>query len=310
MDNISLSPFRCRMWDFHDRLDMHVNEETCKCEIESFERHGQLIPVLGRRLRADATHDIELIYGARRLFVAQFLNKPLLVKICDVTDKEAIIAMDIENRQRRSVSPYEQGLAYAEWLRAKHFDSQDDLAKALRISSSQVSRLLKIARLPAVIINAFGSPLDVREGWGLDLSAALDDPIKKPALIEKARSVACKSARPVAAEVYRQLIASAVSGRPPKKPSHDEIVKGDGGAPLFRVHHQRNTIAVLLPVETASAFVMNDVKKALVEILQRHRVAASRYSAIGNAIEPHRALENGAERVVNTTRLSDCAGLA
>jgi ParB family chromosome partitioning protein len=270
MDSVvALSPFRCRMWDLHDRLSVHVNELTCKCEIESFEKHGQLIPVLGRPLRNDATHDIELLYGARRLFVAQHLNKPLHVQLRDITDKEAIIAMDMENRQRKDVSPYEQGLAYAQWIRAKHFESQDDVARALRISSSQVSRLLKIARLPAVVINAFGSPLDIREGWGLDLSAALDDPERKSALIAKARHLGAGKQRSPGVEVYRQLLASVARGRAIKESCHDEVVKDERGCPLFRIRQQRNTVAVLLPLDRASSAVMTELKQALTEILQR-----------------------------------------
>jgi hypothetical protein len=64
------------MWELHDRLEAHINEDTCRAEIASFGAHGQFVAVLGRRLKGDASHDIELITGARRLFVARHLNKP------------------------------------------------------------------------------------------------------------------------------------------------------------------------------------------------------------------------------------------
>ena len=63
---VAMNPFECRMWDLPDRLGMQVSEESCKAEIESFVKHGQLIPALGRPLSADPTHKVELIYGARR----------------------------------------------------------------------------------------------------------------------------------------------------------------------------------------------------------------------------------------------------
>lgn len=50
MTNIAADPFRCRMWDFHDRIDTHVDETTCRQMIESIATHGQLVPALGRRL--------------------------------------------------------------------------------------------------------------------------------------------------------------------------------------------------------------------------------------------------------------------
>jgi ParB family chromosome partitioning protein len=270
MDSIVIvSPFRCRMWELHDRLESHINEHSCKAEIASFDVHGQLVPVLGRRLQGDANHDIELIYGARRLFVARHLNKLLQVQLRDMTDVQAIIAMDIENRQRRNVSPYEQGIAYAQWLREKYFQSQDDIARALQISASQVSRLLKIARLPVVIVNAFGNPLDIRENWGLDLCAACEDEKRKPSVIAKARELASSDRRPPAPDVYRILLASATQGRPEKKRSHDEVVTDEHGNAVFRIRHQRKTFALLLPVERMPASVMSEVKRSLLDILQR-----------------------------------------
>src|SRR4030088_270940 len=152
---ISVSPFRCRMWALHDRIDTYVNETTCKMEIDSFHRHGQLVPVLGRPVRGDPDYDMELIYGARRLFVARHINVALMVEVRDLSDRDAIVAMDIENRQRKDVSPLERGLSYARWLRSGYFKSQDDIAQNLKISSSQVSRMLKLARLPSAIVGAF-----------------------------------------------------------------------------------------------------------------------------------------------------------
>jgi hypothetical protein len=124
---VAVNPFRARMWSVHERCNESVNQETCKAEIESFEKHGQLVAVLGRVLRDDPDHDVELICGARRLFVAQHLNKPLLVDMREMSDREATIAMDIENRQRTDRSLYERAVSYARWLRNGHFGSQDNI---------------------------------------------------------------------------------------------------------------------------------------------------------------------------------------
>ena len=120
----------------HDRLEDYVCEETCRGEIESTARHGQLIPALGRKIHGDPNYDIELIYGARRLFVARHLNKPLLVELRPLSDREAIVAMEIENRHRKDLSSYERGTSYARMLRTKQFKSQDDLARTLKVSGT------------------------------------------------------------------------------------------------------------------------------------------------------------------------------
>jgi len=266
---ISANPFRCRVWDLHDRLEHLIVEDTCRDEINSFSKHGQLIAALGRPLSGDPHHDIELICGARRLFVARHLNIELLVDLRELTDQDAIIAMDMENRQRQDISPYERGVSFARCLRAGHFESQDHLARAIRISQSQVSRLLALGRLPSVIVNAFASPADIRETWGGDLSGALQDPARRDATIARARALAAIAPRPPAIEVYQQLLAATVRGRKILKRSHDEVVTDTDGTPLFRIRQQDKAISLLLPRDQVSQDTLDAVRDTIRDILQR-----------------------------------------
>lgn len=259
------------MWSHHDRLEGYVTEETCSTEIESFKRHGQFVPVLGRPLRGDPAYDIELIYGARRLFVARHLNKPLLVELRELTDRDAIVAMDIENRHRKDISSYERGLSYARWLRANYFKSQDDIARALKVSSSQVSRLLKLARLPSIVVDAFASPADICETWGLDLADALDQPEHRAAVVRKARAIVATTPRPAGRDVYRQLMATSIPGRKPKPAARDVVVKGNNGEPLFRVRHQTNTIAILLPVTRVSEDMFGRIRRDIAKVMEQSK---------------------------------------
>jgi ParB family chromosome partitioning protein len=251
------------MWDLHVRLEGHVTEESCKAEIDSFLRHGQLVPVLGRPVRNDPDCEVELIYGARRLFVARHLNMPLQVEVRPMSDREAIVAMDIENRHRADISAYERGLSYLSWLRTGHFESQEALARGLRISSSQVSRLLKLARLPTVVIQAFGNPLELCEGWGLDLSEALEDPERRAATLAKARAICAIEPRPAARDVYRALLAAPARGRKVKARPHDDVVKGEDGAPLFRIKYQSSAIAMVIPASYVSSTSLKLIECAI-----------------------------------------------
>jgi len=267
---VRVNPFRCRMWPLHDRLGDYVTEESCRAEIESFTRYGQLVPALGRALREDRDCDVELIYGARRLFVAQHLNVPLHVELLEMSDKQALIAMDIENRHRRDISAYERGVNYARWLRTKYFNSQDEIAHALKISTSQVSRLLKLAQLPAVVVNAFASPLDIREGWGVELSKAWQDPQLRLLVGQRARALVNQPPRPSSLEVYQKLIAPAGAGKKSRRPRRDMVVSGGNGSPLFRIRYQRATVAFLLPTIALSENSVNRIRQALCDIMQSH----------------------------------------
>jgi ParB family chromosome partitioning protein len=264
----TVNPFHCRMWALHDRAGEMVTAESCSAEIDSFQRHGQIVPALGRRLNDDLTHRIELIYGARRLFVARHLNTPLKVELREITDKEAIIAMDVENRQRKDISPYERGLSYARWLREGHFKSQDEIARALKVSPSQISRLLSLAKLPAVVIEAFNDPTEICEGWGLEILEALNDDARRLTLIQKARQLIQSVPRRHARDVYRGLLSAAICGRKVRSRSHDEVVKSQGGAPLFRIRHQTKAIALQLPIDRISATNLHRIRAAVVQILE------------------------------------------
>jgi len=75
---ISINPFRCRVWAEHGRLEEWVTEKSCEAELKSIAAHGQITPVLVRRVTDDPSYDFELICGTRRLFVTRFLNLALL----------------------------------------------------------------------------------------------------------------------------------------------------------------------------------------------------------------------------------------
>jgi|KBSMisStaDraftv2_1062788.scaffolds.fasta_scaffold119806_2 ParB family chromosome partitioning protein len=290
----SINPFRCKVWDFHERLEHLIVEDTCRDEISSFARNGQLVAALGRPIRDDPDYDIELICGARRLFVARHLNVPLLVDVREMTDHDAIIAMDMENRQRQDISPYERGLSFARCLRGGYFESQEQLAKVLKISQSQVSRLLTLARLPSIVVDAFTSPLEIREGWGPELVSALQDAKKRDALIDCARTLASVCPRPPTLEVYEQLICAAAGGRKSRKRSRDQLVTAHDGTPLFRIRSQKKAIAVLLPREKISQELLQELRDAVRNVMRRKRrdLTASKplpgkiltYSAVTGAI--------------------------
>jgi ParB family chromosome partitioning protein len=265
---LAANPFRCRMWDLHDRLDSYINEQSCRKEIESFEKHGQRHPVLGRKVRDDPDYDIELIYGARRLFVARHLNTPVRVELRELSNLNAVIAMDIENRMRKDLSPYERGLSFARWLRANHFRSQDEIARTLQMSNSQVCRMLRLAQLPSVIVGAFAAPSDIRESWGLNLAKTWEDPAKSRAIGARARSIAALVPRPSAEDVYRQLTAAARQRPTSKRWSRDEVVTTDTGAPLFRIRHQQDSVAVVISNRRLSSSALKQIRETLKQILQ------------------------------------------
>jgi hypothetical protein len=159
-------------------------------------------------------------------------------------------------------------LSYARWLRAGYFQSQDEVARALQVSPSQVSRILKLAQLPAVIVQAFANPTEIREEWGHNLLAKLDDRAARQTLLDTARAIAAKADRPKAHEVYRQLLNGCAQGRKLRPKRHDVVVSGANGAPLFRIRHQRDCVALLVPLQNVGERTLQDISAAVAAILR------------------------------------------
>ena len=266
----SVDPFRCRVWILHNRLPEGISEESCAEEIESFKVHGQREPVQGRPVHDDPAYDVEVFCGARRLFVARLLRVPLEVDVREISDRDAIIAMHVSALHKK-LSPYEKGLGYLEWIRSGFFKSQEDLAAALGIAPAKLSRLLKLARLPSVIVSAFGSPVDILEDWGLKLAEILEDPVRKGSAIRAARGLAAKSAGLRPEQIYQRLLISVAPSEAGRHKvvaaARDQVIKREDGTALFRIRHQRDSIALLLPIENTSTTTLDAIQRAIKNIL-------------------------------------------
>lgn len=276
---VKVNPHRCRVWAGHDRLEEYIDEESCKSEISSVMNHGQLSAVLGRPFKNDPAFDVELIFGARRLFVARALNVPLDVELRDLTDREAAICLDIENRHRRDVSPYERGMCYMRWIRAGLFSTQDQLAQSLKTSPSQISRLLAVAKLPSVIVSAFSSPLEIRETWGVELLSAYADAERRRPLMERARAIAKESPRLSPESVFERLTAgdgSRKAAKTRKGRCVDEVVRDRAGRPLFRIRRYRQHVAFVIDSRKLPPALHGQIRESLQTALQTESISVAK----------------------------------
>lgn len=219
---VELDPFECRVWASHDRPEEELTEANCRAEMEHIRRHGQAVPVIGRPVANDPNWKAEIICGARRLFIARQLGIPLRVELRQLTDREAFVVMDGENRLRKDLSHYARGLSYASALRNKVFKSQRELARSLGISVAQVTRCVMVARLPAIVVDAFPCSADIREGWGVALCHVCRSEELRTALVARARRLADMQPRLPPEVVYRKLIRG-LGPRGAKVP--DEVIR-------------------------------------------------------------------------------------
>ena len=254
----AVNPWRCRMWELHDRNAELLSPERCKGLIGSMERIGQAVPVLGRRLKGVSGFDFELIYGARRLYAAQHLNTPLRLAVTEVNDLEAVRLTFAENAHRLDLSPYERGTALKRLLREGHFRTQSELALALGISKATVSRLLSFSAIPAVVLSAFPDVTEVREEWALTLARLCREAACRQRIMAKARRLAIGEADRSAPSVYRMLIGDETTGAKAIS-SRDNVYKDRNGRRIFRVRRTQR--------KTSLVFEAGDVPQSQIDAL-------------------------------------------
>jgi len=208
-----VDPARCRIWPGHNRDYAALDAENCADLIESMRAQGrQEVPAIVRRLAGDPDHAFEVICGARRhwtviwLRANSFPDFRFLVEPRELTDEEAFRLADLENRHRRDLSDFERATDYARAVDRYYGGSQQRMAERLDVSKSWLSRYLELARLPAALVAAFGSPHVLGISHGAALAPLLRVPARRDRLLAAAEDLAAEQAR------------LAASGMPPLKP--------------------------------------------------------------------------------------------
>ena len=269
---VNADPFRCRPWALSERIEDDVTEVSCRAELDSVARNGQLVPVVGRALAGEPDFDIEIICGTRRLFIARQLKVPLRVELRELTDRQAAAAVEAENTLRKQASAYERGLWLAKLLRRNLFGSREEMARGLGITPTQVTRLLKFAELPAAILGAFASPHDILESWAVELHKAWSDD-RRRVLVERARTLQRRMPRPPAVSVYELLLADrGPAGRIGRR-STSRVIKGPNGEPLLRFERQRRDVVLRIPNARVDARLEQVLTQAVIAVLTRRDCA-------------------------------------
>ena len=146
----------------------------------------------------------EIVYGHRRHQACLELGLAVNAVVAQsMSDQELFAAMDRENRGRKNLSAWEQGRMYADALKAGLFSSLRRLSESLGVNVSDASRTVQLAKLPADVVAAFASPLDLQVRWAKPLTDALQ---KDPdSVLRQARSIAKKRAALSSGQIFELL---------------------------------------------------------------------------------------------------------
>jgi ParB family chromosome partitioning protein len=233
--------------------------ESLRREIET--SGGNIQPIKVRPLKGE-TDSYEVVFGHRRHKACLELGLEVLALVEDIGDADLFCQMDRENRERSALRPWETGTTYARALDEGLFASARKLAEAASIDLSQLGKALSLARLPADVVAAFPSPLDLQYRWATLLTQALQ---KDPDLIlERAKAIKAGGEKLTSSQVLTRLLEGGGTVPPPQK--RKVAVKGKDGQ-VGEIKFDTGKKMVVASFSNVDPKRFNEIEKALKAIL-------------------------------------------
>lgn len=165
----------------------------------------------------------EIVFGHRRHRACLELGIPVLAMVAAVNEQELFVAMERENRARKDLSAWEQGMMYARALDAGLYASNRQLAAAIGRDLGDVGKALSLARLPKAVVDAFSSPLDLQFRWAKLLNDAQQ---KDPdGLMARAKALAARTEPLTAKQVLERLLD--MDDRPLAQPLAEQVIQNE-----------------------------------------------------------------------------------
>ncbi|MDF8333666.1 ParB/RepB/Spo0J family partition protein [Novosphingobium cyanobacteriorum] len=277
---IRLKPAECSIWPGNARDYALLSETRLRSLIDSIQaENGNRIPVVVRRTPQGACQ-YELVIGTRRHWAVAWLNAnhypdiELVAIIEDLDDEAAFRLADIENREREDISDLERGMNYKAAVEAYYDGVQARLADRVKLSKSMLARYIGLTDIPATVISAFNSPMDLQVRHGDKLLPVLRNPALRSRVEEAARQIAAEQSfrqsgdeEPIGgAEVVARLVKAATT-RPARSQKATIDVEGRCIGTVER-DRARGLTLTLNPTDLAP----DDILAALRPVIERARI--------------------------------------
>jgi ParB family chromosome partitioning protein len=141
-----------------------LNEIRCRDLIRSIQQQGQMTPILIRRVLSEPS-SFEIICGARRWFAcSQIPGQKVLASVIEADDKTCMVLMHSENADSEDISEFERAYSMAQQMKSGLFKNQTELASAMGLSQSSISKMIQAAEIFELdwIASLFESKLALR----------------------------------------------------------------------------------------------------------------------------------------------------
>jgi ParB family chromosome partitioning protein len=223
--------------------DSFTNEAFRELRQEIEAAGGNVQAVKVRPIPGAPTDDteprFELIFGSRRTRACLDLGLPVRAVVEEgINDQDLYVQMQRENRNRASLSAWEQGVSYHKALQEGLFPSARRLAEAIGVDPSNLAKALRIASLPEEIVGAFASPCDIQFRWTGALEKVLHE--RPEQVLAVARALRTAPGARKAAEVFKALTQvapgmGASAAVPDARPAEPSVTVEQGGVTLIEI---------------------------------------------------------------------------
>jgi len=122
----------------------------------------------------NSSNKLEVVAGNRRLKACKTLGlRKVACHLVELDDKQAFEVSIVENVQRNTLSPIEEGLAYRKYIQEFGWGGISELAQKLSKSNSYICKRIKLTELPKDIINLI-SKSEISVSIGEELFPIID----------------------------------------------------------------------------------------------------------------------------------------
>ena len=119
---------------------------------ESIKNVGLLQPII---VRVNDAHRFEIVAGYRRFNACKKIGwRKITCHVVELDDKTAFEVSLIENVQRQTLNPIEEGLAFRNYVNKFGWGGVSDLAEKISKSPGYVSKRIRLVELPDSVIES------------------------------------------------------------------------------------------------------------------------------------------------------------
>jgi ParB family chromosome partitioning protein len=117
----------------------------------SIKKIGLLQPIV---VRTNSSNSFEVVAGNRRLNACKTLGwRKIACHLVELDDQQAFEAAIVENVQRNTLNPIEEGIAYRKYVQEFGWGGVSELAEKLSKSTSYICKRIRLTELPNDIID-------------------------------------------------------------------------------------------------------------------------------------------------------------